>query len=262
MRKDEIEHRIIALEEDVRTLKSDHRDGVDLILSEMRKMQSTVIEERIASVARQLADGYEKMVVSLLMRNAERNLEDQCMDPCIRNRRKECLDFLLSRLRDSAHILDPEGTVRREGRDLSDEELVRIVPNLATSPCSDCFKSYLHEKEELNQAMKNLSSCSDGLIRKSPAMFLSELPGDVAISTIVEPLSHENRFAMLKALTTGSMTFTMLGELTGSKGGHLLYHLGKLIDAGFVVKNNDGKRYSITDRGLGVMHLIKQLYTQ
>jgi DNA-binding transcriptional ArsR family regulator len=261
MRRDEIEHRIIALEEDVRTLKSDHRDGVEIILAEMRKMQNTVIEERIASVARQLADGYEKMVIGLLMRSAERNLDDQCKDPCVRNRRKECLDFLLSRIRDSAQILDPVGTVRREGRDLTDEELVHVVPHLAVPPCSDCFTSYLKEKEQLNQAMKNLSSCSDGLIRKSPAMFLSEIPSDKALSTIIEPLAHENRFAMLKALSTGSMTFTMLGDLTGSKGGHLLYHLGKLIEAGLVMKNDDGKRYSITDRGLGVMNLITQLYT-
>lgn len=262
MRKDEIENRIIALEEDVRTLKSDHRDGVDIILAEMRKIQNSVIEERIASVARQLANGYEKMVIGLLMQNAERNLDEHCIDPCIHNRRKDCLDFLVSRIRDSAQISDPDITIRRKGRDLTDEELVQIVPNLAVPPCSDCFNSYLQEKELLNQAMKSLSLCSDGFIRKTPVMFLSDLPGDVAISSIVEPLCHKSRFAMLKALSTSSMTFTMLGELTGSKGGHLIYHLGKLVEAGLVIKNDEGKRYSITDRGLGVMNLIKQLYTQ
>ena len=262
MRKDEIEERIIALEEDVRTLKSDHRDGVDIILTEMKKIQSSYVEERIASVARQLANGYEKMVIGLLMRSAERNLDEHCMDPCVRNRRTECLDFLTSRIRDAADIPDSEGTVRRKGRDLSDKELVEVVPHLAVPPCSDCFTAYLREKEELSQAISALSSCSDDLIGKKPALYLTELPNDAVISRIVDPLSHESRFAMLKALSTGSMTFTMLGELTGSKGGHLLYHLGKLIDAGLILKDEPEKRYSITDRGLGVMNLIKSLYTQ
>lgn len=262
MRKNQIEDRIIRMEEEIRTLKSDHRDGVETILTEMKKFQSSVIEERIASAARQLANGYEKMVIGLMMRNAERNLDDRCMDPCIRNRRKECMDFLLARIRDAAHIPDPEGTIRREGRDLTDEELVNTVPNLAIPPCSDCFNAYLHEKEELIQVVENLSACTEGLTRTNSTVFLTELPNDAVISSIVEPLSHESRFTMLKGLSTGSMTFTMLGDLTGSKGGHLLYHLGKLVDAGLVVKDEAGKRYHITDRGVGVMDLVRKLYSR
>lgn len=184
------------------------------------------------------------------------------MDPCIRDRRKECLDFLVSRVRDSANIPDPVGTVRRKGRDLSDKKLVNVVPNLAVPPCSDCFNAYLQEKEQLNQAMKHLSSCSEGVIGAYSPVFLSQFPDDAVISTLIEPLSHENRFVMLKALATGSMIFSSLGELTGSKGGHLFSHLGKLIDAGLVIKDEAGKRYSITDRGLGVMNLIKTLYAR
>jgi predicted transcriptional regulator len=81
------------------------------------------------------------------------------------------------------------------------------------------------------------------------------------ISNIVNPLTHEIRFAMLKALSTGSMTFKELGTLTDSKGGHLLYHLNKLIDSGLVIKTDAG-RYSLTDKGMGVMELIKKLYSQ
>ncbi len=262
MRKDEIEERIIRLEDDIRTLKSDHRDGVETILAELRTFQSSIIEERIASVARQLSNGYEKMVIGLMMHNAERNLNEHCVDPCVKDRRQQCLDFLLSRIRDAAQIPDPVGTVRREAGDLSDEELLNTVPNLGLPPCSECFSAYLHEKDQLKRTVESLTACSEGITRVNSTVFLTELPDDAVISTIVEPLSHESRFAMVKALSTGSMTFTMLGELTGSKGGHLLYHLGKLIDAGLVIKDEEGKRYCITNRGLGVMDLVKRLYSQ
>lgn len=84
---------------------------------------------------------------------------------------------------------------------------------------------------------------------------------DLVISNLVDPLSHEIRFAMLKALSTGSMTFKELSKLTDSEGGHLLYHLNKLIDSGLVVKTAADKRYSLTDKGMGVMELIKKLYS-
>ncbi|MGB9978749.1 winged helix-turn-helix domain-containing protein [Methanobacterium sp.] len=90
--------------------------------------------------------------------------------------------------------------------------------------------------------------------------FISELPDDLVISSIVEPLSHEIRFSMLKALSTGSMTFKELSQLTNSKGGHLIYHLNKIIDSKLVMKNDASKRYFITDKGMGVMDIIKNLY--
>lgn len=58
------------------------------------------------------------------------------------------------------------------------------------------------------------------------------------------------------------MTFEELGTLIGSKGGHLLHHLNKLIESGLVIKTDGGKRYSITDRGIGLMDLVKKLYSK
>jgi DNA-binding transcriptional ArsR family regulator len=121
---------------------------------------------------------------------------------------------------------------------------------------------YLREPKQLEASIENLAGYRGGLSKEKNGIYLSGLPDNLVISKIVDPLSHESRFAMLRALSTGSMTFKDLGELTGSKGGHLLYHIGKLVDAGLVVKTDAGKRYSITDRGLGVMDLVRKMYVQ
>jgi len=261
MRKDEIEERIVRLEQELRTLKSDHRDGVNAIILEMQKFQNSVIEERVNDLRERIIEGYEKIFMDLLLKNAEKNLDGQCLDPCVRNRRKECHELLTARLHVAAQKIQNPEIVLPPGREtISDRALLKKAPFLSNEPCNTCFTAYLHEKEQIIGTIGRFKENRKSLTRTKKNLFLSDLPGDLVISKLIEPLSHEHRFAMLRALSTGSMTFKELGTLTGSKGGHLLYHITKLIDAGLVIKTDAGKRYSITDRGLGVMDLVKQLY--
>jgi len=263
MRKDEIEDRIVRLEQELRTLKADHREGVEAIISEMQKFQNSVVEERIVDLRERIVEGYQKIFLDILLKNADQNLDMQCLDPCVRDRRKECHGFLMARLRVAAQKYQDPGIVLPPGHETtSDRTLVKKAPFLADGPCRTCFSAYLHEKDQIKTAVGLLKKHTGSIAGSHKSLFLSELPNDLVISTLVEPLSHEHRFAMLKALSTGSMSFKELGTLTGSKGGHLLYHITKLIEAGLVIKTEGGKRYSITDRGLGVMDLVKKLYAQ
>lgn len=263
MRKDEIEDRIVRLEEEVRTLKADHRDGVDAILAEVQKVQSGAIEDRIADLRERIVDGYQKIFLDMMLANASQHFGAQFLDPCARDRRKECCEFLTARLRVAAQkYLDPEIVLPRTRETISDKVLIKKAPFLAEGPCSSCFSLYLEEKEQIRTAVEQFRAGTPGLPGRKRGLFVSELPDDLVISTLVEPLSHEHRFAMLKALSQGSMSFKELGTLTGSKGGHLIYHITKLVEAGLVAKADGGKRYAITERGMGVMDLVKNLYGQ
>lgn len=263
MRKDEIENRIIQLEQDIRILKADHRDGVETILLEMQKIQSTVIEERITTLRERIIEGYERIFMDLLLKNAEHNLNTHCLDPCVRDRRKECKDFLLARLKVAVQKEHNPDIILPPGREtINDQTLVKKAPFLTEIPCNTCFSAYLDEKEQIKKTMDIIRDSRELLIKPKLNHFVSDLPGDIVISKLVEPLSHKHRFAMLQSLSSGSMSFSELGTLTGSNGGHLLYHLTKLIDAGFVMKTEGGKSYTITEKGIGVMDLVKQLYSQ
>ena len=257
MRKDMIEERLAQLEQDVRTLKSDYRQGVDELLTEMHTFQNIIIEDRIDFIRQQLAKRYEKLLIDLLLKNAEHNLDECWQEPCTRNRREECRDFILTRLHNVVKALDQDQLCSPQ---LSDDEIVAKYPYLGVSPCKECFQKYLHEKEQLKNTLDRLASLKQSVTRKNNGIYISELPDDLVISNLVDPLSHEIRFAMPKALSTGSMTFKELSKLTDSKGGHLIYHLNKLIDSGLVIKTAAEKRYSVTDKGMGIMELIKKLY--
>jgi predicted transcriptional regulator len=55
------------------------------------------------------------------------------------------------------------------------------------------------------------------------------------------------------------MSFKDLGAVTGYDGGHLTYHLNKLVSAGLVSKENSGA-YQITEKGMGLMDVIRKMY--
>lgn len=261
MRKDKIEERISKLEQDIRTLKTDHKEGIDTILTEMRTFQNFIIEERIATIRQQLEERYKKLFMDILLENASNNMNEELQDPCILNRRKECHELFLSRLRSIANASDYSDPALNNSDEIKEESAAQH-PVFTNSSCKACYNTYLNQRKQLKKTVNNLADYKKSILGKNNNIFISELPENIVISAIVEPLSHENRFAMLKSLSTGSMTFKELSQLTNSKGGHLLYHLNKLIDSRLVVKDDSSKRYSITDKGIGVMDLIKKLYSQ
>lgn len=260
MRKDKIEERISKLEQDIRTLKIDHKEGIDTILTEMHTFQNFIIEEKIATIRQQLEERYKKLFMDILLENASKNINDNLQDPCTQNRRKECHELFLYRLRSIANASDYSDPALNN--DHSESKSDTQYPIFTNPSCKTCYNTYLNQKEQLQKTVDNLAGYKKSLLGKNDSIFISQLPDDIVISSIVDPLSHEMRFAMLKSLSTGSMTFKELSLLTNSKGGHLLYHLNKLIDSRLVFKDNSSKRYSITDKGMGVMDLIKKLYTQ
>ena len=262
MRKDEIEDRIIRLEQEIGTLKSAHREGVEAIICEIRQFQDSVVTERVNSIRNQIENGYERMIASLLVESAERNLAEATRETCNRDHRSECDTFYLSRIRHAAQLPNPPETEMMDGYRETDDELVSNRDFLAKPPCSTCFGNYLREKKQLETALSGLSRYREGTAFEKKNRFLSDLPNEEVLTTILEPLTHAKRFAMLKALSTGSMTFKELSELTDTKGGHLIYHVTILLDAGLVIKTDAGKRYSITDRGLYMMDHVKKMYTE
>lgn len=262
MRKDEIEDRIIRLEQELGTLKAAHREGVDAIISEIRQYQDSIISERVNSIRTQLEDGYERMIACLLVENAERNLSEAPREPCNRDHRTECDTFYLSRIRTVAHLPNPPETEMMDGYQEKDDDLLNSRDFLAKPPCSTCFGNYLREKKQLESALSGLSRYRVGMINENKNLFINDLPNEEVLTTVLEPLTHAKRFAMLKSLTTGSMTFKELSGLTDTKGGHLIYHVTILIDAGLVIKTDGGKRYSITDRGIHMMDHVKNMYSE
>jgi DNA-binding transcriptional ArsR family regulator len=261
MRKDEIEDRIVRIEKTLRDLQAGQRDISETIVSELRSFQSLLVEEKIEAMRQQLGQGYQRLLLGLVLSDAKREFERVCPDPCDLYDRKECMDSTLNRLRSFGERLDPDTTDQFiEDQLQKDREIMDRYLDNSQQKCKACFEVFTAERDRMIGAIRDLSSTRRALKRKNNDLLISDMPDEKVLSSIIEPLANPVRFAMIKALSGGSMSYSEMGTLTGIKGGHLLFHISRLTEAGLVIKSETSGLYTLSDKGMGVMNLVRDLY--
>ena len=260
MRKDEIEDRIVRIEKTLRDMQAGLRDINETIVTELRSFRSFLIEEKIEAMKQQLGQWYQRLLVDLLLSGAKREFERVCPESCNVYDRNACIDITLNRLREFGERLDPESTDQFiEDQIWQDREMAdRYIRN--SRECEACIEVFSSERDRMIHAIRDLSVTWRALKRKNQDILISDLPDELILSSIIEPLANPVRFSMIKALSSGSMSFSELSTLTGHKGGHLLFHITRLIEAGLVIKSETSKLYAITEKGIGIMHKVRNLY--
>jgi predicted transcriptional regulator len=77
---------------------------------------------------------------------------------------------------------------------------------------------------------------------------------------MLEPLSNRQRLQILKATAVETKTFSELSELTGLRGGNLLFHLQKLLDSGMILQRHERGDYMITEKGFRLLNSLAEAY--
>lgn len=264
MRKDKIEERIAGIERDMKELRSEIRQELRSMIDELKEFQELMVDDRVGEVQVALSNQYCQVAYDSALGQAQETLRKR-MNYCPPGvDRDECIDHLVDKhLRagiaelDSARPEEVEGTLKCI-RDRDAQERKRDVG----TPCETCMLIYDGERDRLLAMGEKFVRYRQGLVQARESVYFRQLPDDLAVSEIIDPLSHKARFAMLKSLTSDSRSYKELGEITGYTGGHLLYHLNKLTDAGLVRKDGDTGLYQITEKGSGVMEIVRKMYAR
>lgn len=259
MKRDRIEDRLAEIEREIKSFKSEHRQDMENMRDELKRFQEIMIEDRIREIRSELASGFGEIAIKGAMDRSDRSLDEKLVNPCPRDMRDKCKGIFVSHL-DTA-------VARMDGRDL-DEAVAEVVrcdgrdfARLKVEPCNHCYDVYQTERDSVIAVAQKLIKYREGLMIQKNGLYLADLPDDAVISNIVDPLSHEARFRMLKSLSAGSLSYTDLAGITGYEGGHLIYHLNKLVSSGLVIKS-DGGRYTITKKGMGVMEIVRKMFCE
>jgi predicted transcriptional regulator len=123
--------------------------------------------------------------------------------------------------------------------------------------CDTCFTEVhrLFEKQvDLMQSLGIYQSTDQG--KES----VGDLPDNVIVKDLLEPVANIQRFQILKSLTAQTRTFSDISQLTGLRGGNLLFHLKKLTDSGMILQRHERGDYIITDKGFKTMTAVSQLH--
>jgi DNA-binding transcriptional ArsR family regulator len=121
--------------------------------------------------------------------------------------------------------------------------------------CECCHRDFQKRLRSEKRALQTIV-----LVEKPPEHGF-EPDVEQLVANVLEPLANPARLRILFATSAGKKGFSRLSQLTGLKGGHLIFHLRKLLDAGFIVQEDNKGDYLITQRGLDVAKKIVTLQT-
>ena len=90
---------------------------------------------------------------------------------------------------------------------------------------------------------------------------ISALETGMVMSEILEPVSNNQRLEILRAVAFETKSFSAFSELTGLKGGNLLFHLQKLTDSGLILQQHERGDYMITEKGFKILQGLNETYS-
>jgi predicted transcriptional regulator len=76
------------------------------------------------------------------------------------------------------------------------------------------------------------------------------------VKSVLEPISNKQRLQILKSMASETMTFTALSELTGLRGGNLLFHIQKLLESDLILQRHERGDYMITEKGYNLLIML------
>lgn len=129
----------------------------------------------------------------------------------------------------------------------------------ATAPYKQCDRCFAEAGKHLERQIDLMKSLRIYDLGQDNRQEISSLPVEQMIEAVLEPISNKTRLQILKALYTDSKTFSSISELTGLRGGNLLFHLQKLLESGLIIQRHEGGDYMITEKGYTVLNGINSI---
>lgn len=204
------------------------------VLSGIQKDFSKVI---IGHVTEDINDGLE--------RNMVRNCE----------MRDTCKSVFTGFLQNNTSLIKQknvdEGIISEKESELKD-----MKNNAPKKQCERCFSEVSNIFGKQMNLMRSLRIYETNEEKKKD---ISEIPEELIVKEILDPISNMQRLQILKAVFEGTKTFSEFSELTGLRGGNLLFHLKKLLDGGMILQRHERGDYMITEKGYKVLKGIADI---
>ncbi len=229
------------------------KEEISRLRSDLRKFMERSNQQHVDTVLSAIRDEYSALFADSQLDAACEGLTRQMDSEC--PMREKCYTVFYEFLKEtSGHI---------RGGSVTDEivcgyrtKLEELKKTGKLENCPRCFAETARLFEKQVDLMQSLGIYSE---RRPDQKIVPAISDEEIVSGILEPLASVQRLQMLRNLASGTMTFTELSKLTDLRGGNLLFHVKKLLDAGLVIQRHERGDYMITAKGFRVLQGLSAL---
>lgn len=210
--------------------------------------------QHVDGILSDLKKNYADLFTNHQVDTAKIDLSSHMVSDC--KMRSKCFELFMDFLKNTArHIKD--GQVSDEIIQSYREQMKVLRKKGPYDKCDTCFSEVHRLFEKQVDLMQSL-----GIYTKSGENkeIVAEISDDAVVKDLLEPVANIQRFQILKALLVQTRTFSDISQLTGLRGGNLLFHIKKLADTGMILQRHERGDYIITDKGFKTMTAISELH--
>ena len=224
---------------------------LDEIRADIRKMM--VAPGRWTEESRASNEKVLNILINQLKEDADSGLEKGMVRKC--GKREACKSVFTDLLQRSTDLVRMDKVSEEQVRKYR-SELERKRAEASRSQCVKCFGevSDLLDKNIRIVRSMDLYHTDEEIWNE-----VRRIQEDRVIKEVLEPIASKQRLKILKMLSEQSRSFTYLSAHSGLRGGNLLFHLQRLIDAGMIVQHYERGDYLLTEKGYTVLKGVVEM---
>jgi predicted transcriptional regulator len=222
--------------------------------TELKRFIERANQQHVDTVLTDLKKNYSELFTNHQVENAKADLSAHMVGEC--KMRNKCYEVFMDFLQNTAqHIRD--GEVSDEIIRSYREQMETMRSKGPYDRCDTCFTEVHRLFEKQVDLMQSLGIYAKAREAGETAL---EIPDEAVVKDLLEPVANIQRFQILRSLAVQTRTFSDISQMTGLRGGNLLFHIRKLSDSGMILQRHERGDYIITDKGYKTMTAIAELH--
>lgn len=224
------------------------------IHTDLKRFLEQSKQQHHESVLSGIQRNFSNTIIGHVIEDIEDGLESNMVRNC--QMRDTCKSTFTGFLQKNASLIKHD-SVDEDIISKNQFELQEMKNNAPKKQCEKCFSEVSNLLRKQILIMRSLRIYNTNEEKKKD---ISTIPEELIVNDILEPLSNMQRLQILKAVSVETKTFSEFSELTGLRGGNLLFHLQKLLESGMILQRHERGDYMITDKGYKVLKGVSDIY--
>lgn len=223
--------------------------------SDIKKVMEFTSRLRLEAALERSRQEYSNALLSHLFEDIDTGLEQNMVKKC--PEKQKCTSAFTALLQQNAELIMKN---RVEDKLISDnrKKLEGLRCEAPYNKCEKCFSEVSNLLVKQVNLMRSMRIYTNNQEQRPN---ISAFKTAVVMSEILEPVSNPQRLEILRAVAFEMKSFSAFSELTGLRGGNLLFHLQKLMESGLILQQHERGDYMITEKGFKILQGLNEIYS-